>query len=102
MFTKPNKRIKPDSASRPVFCKSHGAKKRPTCSAVYAKRYMKWSFMKFLGVFLALSLSACTYSAGSGGVNSQDCSQVQRECLHGVYSEWFQKNGDLACTCSGT
>jgi hypothetical protein len=63
---------------------------------------MKWSFMKFLGVFLALSLSACTYSAGSGGVNSQDCSQVQRACLHGVYSEWFQKNGDLACTCSGT
>jgi hypothetical protein len=70
--------------------------------APYVKRYMKWSFMKFLGVFLALSLSACTYSAGSGGVNSQDCSQVQRECLHGVYSEWFQKNGDLACTCSGT
>jgi hypothetical protein len=36
----PNKRIKPDSASGPVFCKTYGAKKRPTCSAVYAKRYM--------------------------------------------------------------
>jgi hypothetical protein len=34
-----NKRIKTDSASWPFFCKTHGAKTRPTCSAVYAKRY---------------------------------------------------------------
>jgi hypothetical protein len=40
-----NKRIKPDSASRPVFCKIHGAKKRPTCSAVYAKRYVLKEFL---------------------------------------------------------
>jgi hypothetical protein len=57
--------------------------------------------MKILGLLLVLFLSACTYSTG-GGVNSQDCSQVQRECIHGVYSEWFQENGNLACSCSGT
>ena len=58
--------------------------------------------MKTLGLLLVLFLSACTYSTGGGGVNSQDCSQVQRECIHGVYSEWFQENGNLACSCSGT
>jgi hypothetical protein len=56
----PNKRIKPDSASRPIFCKIHGAKKRPTCSAVYAKRYTtKGLSMKILGaILLAIGLLA--------------------------------------------
>ncbi len=58
--------------------------------------------MKIFGLFLVLFISACTYSPGGSGVNSQDCSQVQRECVRGVYSEWYQENGDLACTCSGT
>jgi hypothetical protein len=60
--------------------------------------------MKVLGLFLALFLSACanSYSGASGAFNPNDCSQVQKECIHGVYSEWFQKNGDIACICSGT
>lgn len=34
---KPNKRIKPDVSSCPVFClKENDAKSRPTCSAAYA------------------------------------------------------------------
>ena len=57
--------------------------------------------MKILSLFLVLLVSACTYSAGDKGVNRQDCSQVERVCIHGVYSEWFQENGDLACTCVG-
>lgn len=58
--------------------------------------------MKISALSLVLLISACTYSTGGSGVNSQDCSQVQRECIRGVYSQWFQENGDLACTCSGT
>jgi hypothetical protein len=58
--------------------------------------------MKILGLFLALAVTACTYSTDGSGVNRQDCSQVQRECVRGVYDQWFQENGDLACTCSGT
>ena len=57
--------------------------------------------MKILGLSLVLLISACTYSTGGSGANRQDCSQVQRECIRGVYSQWFQENGDLACTCSG-
>lgn len=58
--------------------------------------------MKILAVCLALTISACTYSTGGSGVNSQDCSQVQRECVRGVYDQWVQENGDLSCTCTGT
>jgi len=50
---------------------------------------------------LILIISACTYSGGGSAVNQQDCSQVKRECVSGVYSEWFQDNNELACTCSG-
>ena len=37
---KHNKLMKPDS-KQAVFCKSQGAKKLPTYSAVYAKRYVR-------------------------------------------------------------
>ena len=57
--------------------------------------------MKILSVFIALAITACTYTAGGNGVNSRDCTQVQRECVGGVYDQWYQENGDLACTCSG-
>jgi hypothetical protein len=57
--------------------------------------------MKVWILSLMLVISACTYSGGGNGVNQQDCYQVKRECVSGVYSEWLQKNNELACTCSG-
>jgi hypothetical protein len=57
--------------------------------------------MKVWMLSIILVISACTYSGGRGAVNEQDCSQVQRECVRGVYSEWFQANNELACSCSG-
>jgi len=57
--------------------------------------------MKVWMLSSVLVISACTYSGGGSAVNQQDCAQVKRECVSGIYSEWIQNNNELACTCSG-
>lgn len=65
--------------------------------------------MKFfitLGVTLSLSvllLASCTTyeNSGNSGMNAKQCKHIRKSCVGGVYDQWSQKNGDLACACNG-
>ncbi len=57
--------------------------------------------MKTLAIFSMLVLSACTYSGHEGPIGQKSCPLIKKECIEGVYSEWFQANDEIACTCSG-
>lgn len=57
----------------------------------------------FSTLLITVTLTSCSgydYSEESG-MNAKQCKRVQTRCVGGVYDEWFQKNGDLACACNG-
>jgi len=58
---------------------------------------------KLLFIMLISSLQACKTheNTGNTGVNAEQCKTVQQKCVSGVYDEWYQKNGDISCSCFG-
>ncbi|AWB68786.1 hypothetical protein C2869_21340 [Saccharobesus litoralis] len=55
---------------------------------------------KLAPILFLFAVVGCQHVVSGQGFHAQECKSVRANCRTGVYEEWYQKNGDLACNCN--